>query len=49
MYVIEDGVAARTGCTPGVADNGITQVDGMNPGDTIADSSFDKLQDNGKS
>jgi multidrug efflux system membrane fusion protein len=30
---------------PGVTDNGLTQVDGIKPGDVIADSSFDKLQD----
>ena len=33
---------------PGVSDNGLTQVDGINPGDVLADSSFDKLQDNSK-
>jgi multidrug efflux system membrane fusion protein len=31
-----------------VTDNGITQVDGINPGDVVANSSFDKLQDNSK-
>jgi multidrug efflux system membrane fusion protein len=31
---------------PGVADGGMTQVDGINPGDVVANSSFDKLQDN---
>jgi hypothetical protein len=33
---------------PGVTDNGVTQVDGINPGDIVANSSFDKLQDNAK-
>ena len=31
---------------PGVTNAGITQVDGINPGDVVANSSFDKLQDN---
>ncbi len=31
---------------PGVTDGGVTQVDGINPGDVVANSSFDKLQDN---
>jgi multidrug efflux system membrane fusion protein len=31
---------------PGVTTAGITQVDGINPGDVVANSSFDKLQDN---
>jgi len=29
-----------------VTEAGLTQVDGINPGDIVADSSFDKLQDN---
>jgi multidrug efflux system membrane fusion protein len=32
----------------GVTDGGTTQVDGINPGDVVANSSFDKLQDNAK-
>src|ERR1035441_10592188 len=31
---------------PGVTDGGLTQVDGINPLDVVANSSFDKLQDN---
>jgi multidrug efflux system membrane fusion protein len=31
---------------PGVTDAGLTQVDGINPGEVVANSSFDKLQDN---
>ena len=34
--------------TPGVTNGGVTQVEGINPGDVVADSSFDKLQDNAK-
>jgi membrane fusion protein, multidrug efflux system len=48
VYVIEDNVAHLKNIKPGVSDNGLTQVDGINPGDVLADSSFDKLQDNGK-
>ena len=33
---------------PGVTDAGMTQVTGINPGDVVADSSFEKLQDNAK-
>jgi len=33
---------------PGVTDGDTTQVTGINPGDLVANSSFDKLQDNVK-
>ena len=34
---------------PGVTDGNQTQVDGgLNPGDVVADSSFEKLQDGSK-
>ncbi|MBV8213781.1 MAG: efflux RND transporter periplasmic adaptor subunit [Verrucomicrobia bacterium] len=46
VYVIEDNVAHLKKIKPGVSDGGLTQVDGINPGDVLADSSFDKLQDN---
>jgi membrane fusion protein, multidrug efflux system len=46
VYVIQDNVAHRRPVKPGVTDNGQTQVDGINPGDAVANSSFDKLQDN---
>jgi len=50
VYVLEDGIAHVRDVTPGVSDSrtGITQVDGINPGDVVANSSFDKLQDNSK-
>ena len=48
VYVIEDNVAHLKNIKPGVSDGGLTQVDGINPGDVLADSSFDKLQDNSK-
>jgi multidrug efflux system membrane fusion protein len=48
VYVIQDNVAHTRNVKPGVTDRGMTQVDGINPGDVVANSSFDKLQDNGK-
>ena len=48
VYVIQDNVAHLKDIKPGVSDNGLTQVEGINPGDVLADSSFDKLQDNTK-
>jgi membrane fusion protein, multidrug efflux system len=48
VYVIQDNVAHLKNIKPGVSDNGFTQVEGINPGDILADSSFDKLQDNTK-
>jgi multidrug efflux system membrane fusion protein len=46
VYVIQNGVAHMRSVKPGVTDGGLTQVDGINPGDVVANSSFDKLQDN---
>ena len=48
VYVIQDGIAHLHNVKPGVTDNGQTQVEGVNPGDVVANSSFDKLQDNAK-
>jgi multidrug efflux system membrane fusion protein len=48
VYVIQDDVAHLRNIKPGVTDNGLTQVEGINPGDVVANSSFDKLQDNAK-
>jgi multidrug efflux system membrane fusion protein len=45
VYVIQDNVVHRSTVKPGVTDGGLTQVDGINPGDVLANSSFDKLQD----
>jgi multidrug efflux system membrane fusion protein len=33
---------------PGVTEGNNTEVTGINPGDVVADSSFDKLQDKAK-
>jgi multidrug efflux system membrane fusion protein len=46
VYVIQNNVAHLRTIKPGVTDGGVTQVDGINPGDVVANSSFDKLQDN---
>jgi multidrug efflux system membrane fusion protein len=46
VYVIQDNIAHMRSVKPGVTDGGLTQVDGVNPGDVVANSSFDKLQDN---
>jgi multidrug efflux system membrane fusion protein len=48
VYVIQDNVAHIRSIKPGVTDGGVTQVEGINPGDVVANSSFDKLQDNSK-
>jgi membrane fusion protein, multidrug efflux system len=48
VYVIQNGIAHERKITPGVTDAGTTSVQGINPGDVLADSSFDKLEDNSK-
>ena len=45
VYVIEDNKAHLRPITVGVVDGLTAQVDGVNPGDVLATSSFDKLQD----
>jgi membrane fusion protein, multidrug efflux system len=45
VYVIQNNVAHMRSVKVGVTNGGVTQVDGINPGDVIANSSFDKLQD----
>jgi len=46
VYLIQNNIAHTRSVKPGVIDGGMTQVDGINPGDVVANSSFDKLQDN---
>jgi multidrug efflux system membrane fusion protein len=46
VYLIQNNVAHTRSVTPGVTNGGVTQVTGINPGDVVANSSFDKLQDN---
>jgi membrane fusion protein, multidrug efflux system len=48
VYVIQDNVAHLRNVKPGVTDSGTTEVEGINPGDVVANSGFDKLQDNAK-
>src|ERR1700678_1837187 len=46
VYLIQNNTSHLRNIKPGVTDGGFTQVDGISPGDVVADSSFDKLQDN---
>jgi len=46
VYLIQNNTANMRSITPGVTNGGVTQVAGINPGDVVADSSFDKLQNN---
>jgi membrane fusion protein, multidrug efflux system len=48
VYVLQDNTAHMRTIQPGVTDGGTAQVTGINPGDVLANSSFDKLQDNSK-
>jgi multidrug efflux system membrane fusion protein len=48
VYVIQNNVAHMRSVKPGITDAGVTQIGGLNPGDVVANSSFDKLQDNAK-
>jgi membrane fusion protein, multidrug efflux system len=48
VYVLQDNTAHMRSVKAGVTDAGKTQVTGINPGDVLANSSFDKLQDNSK-
>ena len=48
VYVLQDNTAHMRTIKPGVTDGGTTQVTGLSPGDVLANSSFDKLQDNSK-
>ncbi len=48
VWVIQDGKAQQRNVTTGVTDNGLTQVTGLNPGEVVADSSFEKLQNGAK-
>jgi multidrug efflux system membrane fusion protein len=44
LYVVTNGTASVRNITTGVADAGMTAVQGVNPGEVVATSSFDKLQ-----
>jgi multidrug efflux system membrane fusion protein len=46
VYVIQNNFAHMRSIKAGVTDGGLTQVTGIGPADVVANSSFDKLQDN---
>ncbi len=48
IYLIQNDTAQIRNIQTGVTDAGNTAVTGINPGDVVADSSFDKLQNNSK-
>jgi multidrug efflux system membrane fusion protein len=48
VYLIQNGTAQIRNVKPGVADGGMTVVQGINPGDVVADSSFERLQNGSK-
>jgi multidrug efflux system membrane fusion protein len=48
VWVIQNGTAQIRNVTTGTTDNNLTQVTGLNPGEVVADSSFEKLQSGAK-
>jgi multidrug efflux system membrane fusion protein len=48
VYVIQNGTAQMRTVKPGASDGGLTAVEGIQPGDQVANSSFEKLQPNAK-
>ncbi len=48
VYVIQSNIAHMRSVKPGVTNGRLTQVTGIGPGDVVANSSFDKLQDNSR-
>jgi membrane fusion protein, multidrug efflux system len=48
VYVISGGVAHMRVVTPGVSDAGVTAVQGLEPGDVLVNSSFERLRDNAR-
>jgi multidrug efflux system membrane fusion protein len=48
VYVIQDNTAHQRTVKVGVTEGDNAQVTGIEPGDVVADSSFDKLQDKAK-
>jgi membrane fusion protein, multidrug efflux system len=45
VFLIQNNVAHIHNIKPGVSEASVTEVQGLNPGDVVADSSFEKLQD----
>jgi membrane fusion protein, multidrug efflux system len=48
VYVIRENAARLQTIKTGVADSGMTAVEGVNPGDIVATSNFNKLQNDSK-
>lgn len=48
VYVIQGNIAHKINVKAGITEGTVTQVEGINPGDVVANSGFDKLQDNTK-
>jgi membrane fusion protein, multidrug efflux system len=48
VFVLDGNVAHLRNITEGVTDGGTTAVTGINPGDTVANSGFEKLQEGSK-
>ena len=48
VFLIQNNVAHIHNIKPGVSEANMTAVQGLNPGDVVADSSFEKLQDGSK-
>jgi multidrug efflux system membrane fusion protein len=48
VYLIQNGTAQIRNIKTGVTDAGQTAVEGINPGDVVANSSFEKLQNGSK-
>jgi multidrug efflux system membrane fusion protein len=48
VFLIQNNVAHMHNVKPGVTEGVVTQVQGLNAGDLVADSSFEKLQDGSK-
>ena len=48
VYVIANGAATVRNVTTGVTDGGMTAVEGIDPGEWVATSSFEKLQNGSK-
>jgi multidrug efflux system membrane fusion protein len=48
VFLIQNGVAHIHNVKPGVTESATTAVEGLNDGDVVADSSFEKLQDGSK-
>jgi multidrug efflux system membrane fusion protein len=48
VYVVSGDTAHVRSITPSVVDRGVAAVEGLHPGDVLANSSFERLQDNAR-